>query len=61
MALRKAAKTAEKVADKNSFATIANQRFEDWKFVGDVFGCLLSHRCARFADVGEGHGFFDQA
>jgi hypothetical protein len=27
MALRKAAKTAEKVADKNSLATIANQWF----------------------------------
>jgi integrase len=31
MALRKAAKTAEKVADQNSFATIANQWFEHWK------------------------------
>ena len=31
MVLRKAAKTPEKVADNNSFATVANQWFEHWK------------------------------
>jgi hypothetical protein len=31
MAVRKVAKTAEKVADNNLFATVANQWFEHWK------------------------------
>ena len=31
MALRKVAKTPEKVADNNLFATVANQWFEHWK------------------------------